>query len=200
MKLYGSDTSPFVRKVRIVALASGLAEHIEDVTINPYEQTDALRAKNPLGKIPALERPEGGLVYDSRVIVQYLLSLAEASALLPSGAARIDVLRREALADGMTDAAVAWVMETRRPEAQRSELWIDRWRAAILAGADVLEREIAAWGEAMTLAHIAAGVSLGYLDFRHPDLDWRGGRPALTAWAATIHGEPAFAATRPPPA
>lgn len=175
MKLLASDTSPYARKVRIVALEKGIA--LDVVTTNPLgEETAALQAANPLGKIPALITEDGAL-YDSRVICEYLDAMSEPRLLPESGAARFDCLRRQALADGVMDAAFNLVMEGRRSEALRSKDWSARWRAGILRGVAAMEAR-----EEFDLGAIASAAALGYLDFRLPDIKWRASTPMATWW------------------
>jgi len=190
MKLLASDTSPYARKARIVAMEKGLA--LEVVTTNPLgEETAALQAANPLGKIPALIT-EGGALYDSRVICEYLDTLAPAPRLVPeSGAARFDCLRRQALADGVMDAAFNLVMEGRRPEALRSRDWSARWRAGILRGVAAMEAR-----EEFDLGAIASAAALGYLDFRLPDIKWRASTP-MAAWWERVGDRESVKATAP---
>jgi glutathione S-transferase len=191
MKLLASDTSPYARKTRICALEKGVA--LEVVTTNPLgEDVAALHAANPLGKIPALLLDDGVTLYDSRVICEYLDTLAPAPRLLPaSGAARFDCLRRQALADGVMDAAFNLVMEGRRPEAQRSKDWQARWRAGILRGVAAMEAR-----ETFDLGQIATAAALGYLDFRLSDIQWRASTP-MAAWWERVGARESVEATAP---
>jgi glutathione S-transferase len=191
MKLLASDTSPYARKTRIVALEKGVA--LDVVTTNPLgEDTAALHAANPLGKIPALLLDDGVTLYDSRVICEYLDTIATGPVLIPaSGVARFDCLRRQALADGVMDAAFNLVMEGRRPEAQRSKDWSARWRAGILRGVAAMEAS-----EIFDLGAIASAAALGYLDFRLPDINWRACKP-LAAWWEQAQMRESLRATAP---
>ena len=141
-----------------------------------------MQAANPLGKVPALVTDEGRAIFDSPVICAYLDSLASEPALIPDGPKRWTVLTNEALCDGILDAALGIVMEGRRPEAQRSPDWLDRWPAAILRSLDAVEAKISGFEGDLTIAQLCLGATLGYLDFRLPDLSWRNGRPNIKAW------------------
>jgi glutathione S-transferase len=191
MKLLASDTSPYARKTRIAAIEKGVA--LEVVTTNPLgEDVAALHAANPLGKIPALLLDDGVTLYDSRVICAYLDTLAPGPVLVPErGVARFDCLRREALADGVMDAAFNLVMEGRRPEAQRSKDWSARWRAGILRGVAAMEAR-----DTFDLGAIASAAALGYLDFRLPDIGWRASTP-MAAWWERVSARESVKATAP---
>jgi glutathione S-transferase len=197
MKLLGSVTSPFARKVRVVAEELGLGDR---VTLVPTDTSDpALGVVNPLGKIPALILEDGEALYDSAVIVAYLDHLAGNRMIPATGPERWRVLRLEALADGIADAAVAAVMEKRRPAASRSADFLTLQRGKIVRGLDRLETEVARF-DGLDAGMVATGVTLGYLDFRHPDLNWRTGRPRLAAWFDTFAQRPSMAGSAPPPA
>lgn len=183
MKLRYSPTSPYVRKVSVVAIETGLAARIERVPTDIRAPTSEFHRDNPLGKVPALITEGGEALYDSPVICEYLDSLHDGLKLFPPpGGPRWTALRRQALADGIMDAGVLVRMEMLRPEAERSASWIDRQKGAVRRGLDQLEDEVAALGAAGTIGHIAIGCALGFLDFRLPKLGWRGGRPELARW------------------
>lgn len=188
MKLRHSPTSPFVRKVMITAIETGLEDRIETVAANPWDPATDLIDDNPLGKVPALVLDGGEVLYDSAVICEYLDSLHDGVKLFPAaGGTRWTALRRQALADGILDAAILRLLEGRRPEDERSEGWIERQKAAVDRGLDALEEEADGLGgkEAdgsggdVTIGHIAVAAMLGWLDFRFDADNWRGGRPAL---------------------
>jgi glutathione S-transferase len=182
LKLYYAPTSPYARKVRMVVIEKGLQDRVETVVAIPYEGPPALQAANPLGKVPALVTDDGRAIFDSPVICAYLNSLASEQALIPDGSERWRVLTNEALCDGILDAALGIVMEGRRPEAQRSPDWLDRWPTAILRSLDAVEAKISGFEGDLTIAQLCLGAALGYLDFRLPDLSWRSGRPNTKAW------------------
>lgn len=200
MKLFYADLSPYARKARVTIMERNLADQVELVTRNPYEVPADLTAVNPLSKLPALAVDDGLMLYDSPVICEYLDQIGNADRLLPpSGAARWTVLRRQALADGILDAAFAVVCETlRRPENERSPDWIKRWIATIGRALDALEGEIDQFGDSPTLGHIAVGCALGYLDLRLGDhMEWRGHHPKCAAWYEVFSARPSMQATVP---
>lgn len=199
MKLFSSSHSPFVRKVRVTAAVLGIDGQIEiiDTPTTPVATDPALADANPLGKIPALVTGDGATFYDSRVICEYLISLAGDDTLLPApGPARWTVLRQQALADGLMEAAILRRYESAlRPEDKRWVDWdqaqkskIERALDAFEAGVDGLEGE-------PTIGIIAAGCALGYLDLRFADEGWRRGRPKLAAWYEAWAQHPAMQAT-----
>jgi glutathione S-transferase len=203
MKLYVSLTSPYARKVRI-ALADKKIE-CELVEESPWAAETTVPQHNPLGKVPLLLLDDGTALYDSRVIVEYLDTVSPVSRLIPEPSRqRIAVRRWEALADGICDAAIAIVLEAKRPAKQQSREWIDRHRQKIDLGVRELASELGdkAWcnGEAYSLADIAAGCALGYLDLRHPAIDWRTEYPNLVKLAEKLAKRPSFAETAPPTA
>ena len=200
MRLLFSPTSPYVRKVRVTALEKGLADRITLQPADVFGDVSAVAPLNPLRKVPTLVLADGETLYDSPVICEYLDSLVEAPRLIPAaGAARWRVLRTQALADGIKDAAFATVMEGRRAEAQRSDEWVQRWGEAIARGVAALAGESAGWsGETFDLGQIAAACALGYLDFRLPQLKWRDGHGALADWYAAAAQRPSLVETAPP--
>ena len=198
-KLIASKTSPYARKVRI-ALAEKKIEY-QMVESSGWDPGNPLHAWNPLGKLPVLILDDGTHLYDSRVIVEYLDLVSPVSRLIPEPARqRIAVKKWEALADGVCDAASAIVLERRRPSELQSDEWIARQRRKIEEGVAELSRELGerAWcyGDAWSLADIATGCALGYLDLRHADVDWRGAYPNLARLADKLDKRPSFADTR----
>jgi glutathione S-transferase len=201
MKLIASLTSPFARKVR-VALAEKKIEY-ELVEAAPFAPDTDVPSYNPLGKIPILVLDDGTNLFDSRVIAEYLDTVSPVSRLIPEpNRQRIAVKRWEALADGICDAAAAIVLEGRRPAKQQSKDWVERQRAKIERGVTELASELGdkPWcnGEAYSLADIATGCALGYLDLRHPGIDWRDPYPNLVRLAEKLGKRPSFADTLPP--
>jgi glutathione S-transferase len=200
MKLIASLTSPYVRKVRIA-----LAEKKIDCTLveTPLWPDASVTQWNPLAKVPVLVLDDGTPLYDSRVIVEYIDSVSPVSRLIPEPARqRIAVRKWEALADGICDAAALVVSESRRPQELQSAEWIGRQREKIAQGVAELARELGdrPWcsGDAYTLADIATGCALGYLDLRHPDFDWRDAYPSLARHAEKLGKRASFAETAPP--
>jgi glutathione S-transferase len=197
MKLLTSLTSPFGRKARVVVIERG-CDDVEIVPANSMAADGPVSGLNPLGKVPVLVLEGGETLYDSPVICEFLDQHAGSPALLPpEGMARVRALRDQALADGLLDAAVATVFETRRPEAQQSPLWLERWRDAVARSLDVMEAAASGKDESLDLGGVAWGCALGYLDFRLDALGWREGRPALTAWAERTLARESFRATAP---
>ncbi|WP_299621290.1 glutathione S-transferase N-terminal domain-containing protein [Pelagibius sp.] len=198
MQLFHAPTSPYARKCRVVARERGLMGGIEEIVCNPYDDPAALQAKNPLTRVPALVLDDGTALFDSPVICEYLDSLGEAPALIPAaGAERYRVLVAAALAQGMTDSALGITMESRRPEGERSPAAVERWRASILRGLDAMMMHLQGLPGGLTLAQIACGTTLGYLDLRHGALNWRHGRSDLAAWFADFNERPAMQETDP---
>lgn len=197
MKLFYSPTSPYARKVRIVATERGLAGTIKMITATPFENP-VVAAANPLSKIPALVLNDGTALYDSPVICEYLDSLGEGPRLIPEGGdARWATLRLQALADGILDAAFSTVMEMRRPEPGRSDEWLQRWQASILRAVVAAAGEPATIAPDQNLGQIALACALGYLDFRLPGIDWRAAAPGLVPWFDVWSVRPSFAASVP---
>jgi glutathione S-transferase len=183
MRLRYSPTSPYVRKVVATAIETGLESRIERIPTNVWDPGTDIAGNNPLGKIPALITDSGHILYDSPVICEYLDSLHDGPNLFPSaGGARWTALRRQALADGILDAGVGRLLESRRPEGEQSAKWIDRCRGTVARGLDALEGDASDLQDRITIGHIAIGCMLGWLDFRFADEDWRPDRPALRDW------------------
>jgi glutathione S-transferase len=201
MKLRYSATSPYVRKCVVAAIELGLEDRIEKVPTSTTDPASGLSGDNPLGKVPVLLTEEAGALYDSPVICEYLDSLHHGPKLHPSGGiARWHVLRRQALADGVMDAAILRRQETMRPDGQRSEAFITLQAGKVTTALDVLEAEAGRFGDALAIDQIAIGCALGYLDFRFAADRWRDRRPKLAAWYERFAGRPSMRATVPPPA
>lgn len=187
MRIYYSTTSPFARKVSMFAKIVGTAG-IQWSLANPME-SEELRAANPLGKVPALVDGELCL-FESALICEYLDQIWEEGggrSLFHKGESNyFQVQRCHAMADGITEAAVATVMENRREGPQRSPFWLDRWHQAIEKSLDRIDLNHCGTIEAPNIATVSLTASLGYLDFRLPHLDWRNGRPQLSAWLDTV--------------
>jgi glutathione S-transferase len=199
MKLIASNTSPFARKVRIVLAEKNIpCEFIVDI---PWNADTDVPKFNPLGKVPVLLRDDGDSLYDSRVIVEYLEQVKPWPMLIPAEAeAMIAVKKWEALADGVSEAAAAIFIERKRPEAQQSADWIQRQQGKIDNGLATMNTSLQgpySIGQNFTLADIAVGSCLGYLDFRFAEIDWRGRYPALAALSEKLAARPAFQATVP---
>ena len=183
MKLRYSPTSPYVRKVSVVAIETGLETRIEREPTDIRVPSDDFHRDNPLGKVPVLITAGGETLYDSPVICEYLDSLHDGLKLFPPpGGARWRALRRQALADGILDASVLARLETLRPASEQSPTWIVRQREKIERGIDALAEEAAMLSGPCTIGQIAIGCALGFVDFRMPELDWRRGRSGLANW------------------
>lgn len=200
MKLLYASTSPYVRKVLVVAHEVGLADRIEivPVQVSPTGHDAETTVHNPLGKIPTLVT-EDGVLFDSRVICAYLDARAPGPRLFPAeGPARWSALTRQALADGLLDAALLTRYErVLRPAHLRWDAWDAGQIAKITAALDRIEASAAGFGGPIDIGAIATGCALGYLDFRFPDIDWRKERPTAAAWYATFGDRPSMAATTP---
>ncbi|MER1968382.1 glutathione S-transferase N-terminal domain-containing protein [Castellaniella sp. GW247-6E4] len=200
MKLIGTLTSPYVRKVRIVMAEKKLDyELVLDDVWGPDSQVPA---HNPLGKVPCLIMDENGALFDSRVIVEYLDTLSPVGRLVPpSGRERTQTKLWEALADGAMDAAVtARLEQTMRLPAQRSQDWIDRQLNKVAATVDhmdeLLGEQAFCTGVNLCLADIAVGAALSYLDFRFPDMNWRAGHDNLDRLMQKLMTRPSFTGTQ----
>lgn len=203
MKLLGSLTSPYVRKVRIVMAEKKLDYQLvlEDVWAS-----DAILKANPLGKVPCLVMEGSEAVFDSRVIVEYLDTLSPVGRLIPaSGRERVEVRTWEALADGLLDACVLARLEQTWPgrrDGERSRAWIERQLTkvnhAVNAMATGLGDKPFAAGAHFSLADVALGCALGYLDFRFAAIDWRTPFPNLARLVDKLAQRPSFIETLPP--
>lgn len=201
MKLIGSLTSPFVRKVRVVMAEKKLDYELvlEDV----WAQDTQIQTHNPLGKVPCLIMDDNGSLFDSRVIVEYLDTLSPVGRLLPSqGRDRAATKCWEAIADGVLDAAVAIIIENRRPPELRSPAWIERQHKKIAAALQSMDKSLDdqpfCMGVNLSLADVAVGCALGYLDFRFADVAWRDTCQNLQRLNEKLQARPSFTATLPP--
>lgn len=192
MILRSSPASPFVRKVLLAAELAGLGGQLTAVPADTGSDTDSVRRENPLGKIPTLVLEDGSTLYDSRVIVEYLDSLAGGGVLIPAEpAARFRALTLQALADGVADAALLSIYENRfRAETERSAAWVAYQAAKVDRALDALEGEPPAG--TIDIGHVALACALGYLDLRYEGA-WRARHPVLVSWlAAFAAAVPAF--------
>ena len=203
MKLIGSLASPYVRKVRVVLAEKKLDYNfvLEDVW-----GSDAILASNPLGKVPVLVMEGAEAVFDSRVIVEYVDTLSPVGKLIPpSGRERVEVRTWEALSDGLQDAAILARLEANwapRTAEQRSQAWIDRQMRAVHNALKAMGQGLGdkphCAGTHFTLADVAVGCALGYLDFRFPQIDWRGSYPNLHKLYDKLAVRQSFIDTAPP--
>jgi glutathione S-transferase len=198
MKLLISLTSPFARKARVTLIEKGLADQIASEVVNPWQSPAALTAANPLSQVPTLMLDDGSAFYDSRVICAFLDTLAVSPQLVPSGpAARIAALRMEALADGMTDAAVMVRMARVAAPGEPDNPPIARQLGKVEACLAAMELDATGFGTDLSLAQIAFACALGYLDFRFPAMGWRDRAPQLAAWYAGFAERASMKATAP---
>ncbi|NHQ86023.1 glutathione S-transferase [Iodobacter sp. HSC-16F04] len=201
MKLITSYTSPFGRKVRIVLAEKRIeCQLIED---NPWAAESSVSALNPLGKVPILLLDDGRTLYDSRVIVDFLDHSSPVGKLIPSDHRQaISIKRREALADGISDAAVLIRQERIRPPHLQSTEWIEHQQAKIERGLEQIASELDEkkwWGsDLFSLADVALGCTLAYIDFRLPELGWQSRYPNLQKFYSKLEERPSFTETAPP--
>lgn len=203
MKLIGSLSSPYVRKVRIVMAEKKLDYQLE---LEDVWAGDGILKSNPLGKVPCLVMDGAEAVFDSRVIVEYLDTLSPVGRLIPErGRERTEVRTWEALADGVLDAAVLARLERTwagRTAEQRSDAWVERQMVKIHASLAAMSQGLGdkSWctGIHFTLADIATGCALGYLDFRFADIPWREQYPNLAKLSAKLALRQSFIDTAPP--
>jgi glutathione S-transferase len=201
LRLIASLTSPYVRKVRIVFAEKRIDYQLELEDV--WSPATTIGNFNPLGKVPCLIMEDGGAVFDSRVIVEYLDTISPVARLIPSeGRQRVEVRTWEALADGVLDAAVGVRLEqTQRESTHQSQKWMDRQMAKVHAGVAAMSRGIGnkSWcnNHSYSLADIAVGCALGYLDFRFPQIDWRSPYPMLAKHFEKLSARQSFIDTLP---
>lgn len=200
MKLYGSLTSPYVRKTRTLITEKQLP--VEFVAVDPRAPDSPVPNLNPLGLVPVLERDDGSTLFDSPVIAEYLDSLRSPPLIPIAGDSRWNVLRIAALGDGILDVATARTMELRRPAPQQSPATLKRQEEKIAHAITFAESHLpngSWWVEnRLTLADLALAVALEYVDFRYPH-DWRSAHPRIAKWLEPISARASFRETRPPP-
>jgi glutathione S-transferase len=200
MELFFSAASPFVRKVLIVAHECGVGEHVRllDSAAHPVERDARIKAFNPLAKVPAARMADGETLFDSRVIAERIAADHDPQRrIFPEGSARWTALRRQALADGLCDAALLVRYERMaRPEARRWDLWVERQLAKIDDALDAMATDLPAPG-VWDIGAISYACALGYLDFRFSGRPWRPGRAALDDWCAGELARPSMIATAP---
>jgi glutathione S-transferase len=200
MKLIGSTASPFVRKVRIFTAEKRIEYELE--VDNVWAADAKVPAVNPLGKVPALLLDDGSALFDSRVIVEFLDTVSPIGKLIPSDSRdRIEVKRWEALADGILDAAVLARLENSRKAGEKSQAWADRQMGKVSRGLEAMNRQLGdkPWcaGNAFSLADIAVGTCLAWLDFRFATLGWKDDHPNLARHLAKLAERPSFVETAP---
>jgi glutathione S-transferase len=195
MKLRYSTTSPFVRKVHVFAIETGQIDKIELVKTNTADPNSDHGKDNPLNKVPALVLDDGTKLYDSRVICEYLDAQSGGKMFPPAGPARWTALRRQALCDGMADAAVLRMMESRRPENQRSADVDKKQKLKVTQGLAALEADHL--GPQLDIGTLTVAIVLDYLDFRFKHEDWRKEHPKLAVWHKTFSERASLKKTLP---
>ena len=200
MKLFGSRTSPYVRKVRIVMTEKRIeCDFLEE---NVWSADTTVTLHNPLTKVPVLVLDDGMALYDSRVIVEYLDGVTPVSRLIPDGGReRAMVKRWEALGDGIGDAGIAIFLERKREQGAQSKDWIARQlgkaNSAIAAAARELGDREYCQGLSLTLGDISLACALLWMEFRLPEIEWRKNYPSLKKWVERLEAMPSFADTKP---
>ena len=199
MKLLYSATSPFVRKVSIVLIETGLSDRVEHVPTNPWDPQSDLPAQNPIGKVPTLISAQGVEIFDSSVICEFLDNLHAGSKMFPIDAeGRITANQFQSLADGMMDAAVLGFIEnSRRPKDRRWGEWSDRQLAAITRSLNWLEERHQTLNQTSDIGTISVACALGYLDFRFANLEWRRHHERLAEWFEQFAQRESIRATAP---
>ena len=199
MKLRYSPTSPYTRKVTVTALETGLHDKIERVPTNVDDPNNDIWTQNPLVKVPCLVTDDGTPLFDSPVICEYLDSLSKGPKMFPApGPARWTALRRQALADGIMDAAILRMGESRREKNLQSEAFLKKQSRKMEQGLDALEAEADKLNGPLDIGLISIGCVLEYLDLRWPGDEWWKKRPKLTAWQKTFGQRPSMLTTVPP--
>lgn len=200
MKLYWSNASPYARKVRMTIAERSLGALVEEISVDVNTDPPELLALNPLGKIPALAMDDGQALYDSPVICAYLDAHPQGKGprLQPqSGPERWMVARAEALGDGIMDLALELRREHLKPHDEKSPTSVGRWRGQLTRALDAIPAALGTLPETTTLGHLTFVCALGYLDFRHGDLNWRNSRAELASWYEQMQARPSVSATAP---
>ncbi|MFW5431695.1 MAG: glutathione S-transferase family protein [Methylophilaceae bacterium] len=202
MKLLYTPNSPYARKVRIVAMEKHIDIQLEEVVLGAPDSP--ILKYNPLGKVPVLVLDDNEGLYDSRVIIEYLDARTPVSRLMPSESRlRISVIRWCALADGICDASVAVMLEQRKQDGQQSEAFVEKQMTKVKNGLATLNTDInkKKWcvNETFSLADIAVGCMLGYIDLRFKSMGWQKAYPNLAKHYTILSKRPSFKATEPIP-
>lgn len=201
MKLFYSPASPFVRKVHVTALELGLDDRLEKLpsAAHPVNRDATIVAHNPTGKVPTFFTDEGEALFDSRVICEYLDSLDGGQRIFPApGAARWRALREQAIGDGLLEAALLVRYETLvRPGEFAWQPWLDGQRAKMTSSLQAIEALAGDFGDRFDIGTLTLACTLGYLDFRFKDLDWRAGQPRASAWFERVSERASLKAAMP---
>ncbi len=198
MKLLGSPTSPFVRKIRVLLIEKGY-DDIELTSCNPWEDPAELLEHNPMARIPVLVLKNGVSFYDSKLIADYIETNMQGPKFVPaSGASRWFVLQAQTLADTIMDVAVRSVKERNRPAEKQIKELIIRDEIAVARGIGAAAKTIKAMDEQINLGHISIACAMAYVDFRMPHMKWRDRHTDLSAWYQKMRLRPSMQATQPP--
>ena len=198
MILRYSSTSPFVRKVSVTVIECGLENQVQPLPTNPWAADTDLPSTNPLGKVPALTLETGQVLFDSPVICEYLDSLNSSPKLFPSnGQARWTALRQQAIGDGIMDAAIGRILESRRPSELQSAAVADRFQNAVERSLDLLESQADELANGFTIGQATVACALEYLDFRFASDNWRDRRSDLAGWYESVASRPSVQQTIP---
>lgn len=199
MKLFFAAASPFARKVTVCAAELGIAVERVPATPHPINRDRSVVAQNPLGKVPTAIADDGTVLYDSRVICEYVDALGGGGKLFPPpGPARWRALTEQSLADGLMDAGILLRYEAlTRPAEKQSDDWKAGQMDKVTCALDELERLAPGFGDRVDIGTITVGCAMGWLDFRFGDIGWRNGRPGLAAWFARFEQRPSMAGSKP---
>ena len=198
MKLYYSPTSPFVRKINVFAIEIGLDKNIEWVRTNPWQVEDILTAENPLSQVPTLITDDGMVLYDSSVICEYLDSLNSGTKLIPQQSKeRWQALRLQALADGILNAGIHRFLEKKRTVEKQSDEWDTTQKKSVERSLDYLESTVSGWGNNLDVGVLSVACTLGWLDFRFANEDWRVSHEKLHTWFEEFSNRPSMSQTMP---
>lgn len=196
MKLLVSTASPFARKCSILIREKGILDKFDEEIAMPIDNPPELLKANPIAQVPALILDDGSAIFNSPLICAYIDNKFTGPKLVPEGFdAGFKVRRLEALGDAIMEMAVKIAFEGRRDEDKKSELWLTRWNAGIKRGLE--EAETAIDGQDFSLGLISIACALGYLDFRHPNIDWKSQYKELAEFQKTMEARPSFIDTAP---
>ena len=197
--LRASLTSPYARKARALLIETGMTDRVTLQVTDPWAPDTDLPQDNPLGKVPTLITDDGVALFDSNLVCEYLDTLHDGPALFPAaGPERWRALRLTALGNGVLDAAVHCVLESRRPPEIQHAPWVARQHAAIERACTALAGDVASSDGPVTIGTLTAAIALDYLDFRLPDFPWRADRAGLAAFHANWSARPSLRDTAPP--
>lgn len=198
MHLLYSPTSPFVRKVMVVAHELGISNKIKNIEENPWMEENRVHEHNPLGKVPVLI-VDNQTILDSKLIVRYLLDMSDNASMLYPPSSIPEQMYFEALGDGICEACANRFLElNRRPPEKQMDYWLERFHLAIVRSLASLEKESASFTNSFTLGAIAIAVALDYIDLRYPQLNWRENHPTLADWNKQISTRHSMKETLPP--